>query len=521
MNGAESLVKTLVANGVEVCFSNPGTSEMHFVAALDSEPSMRGVLCLFEGGCSGAADGYARISGKPASTLLHLGCGLSNASANLHNAKKGHVPMVNIIGDHAKRHHQYETPLRSDIPALAKPVSHWVHNAPYAESMSSDVAMAVAAAGKRHIASLILAADVSWSDSASEEIVIARHTPLPTPSSEQISNAVETLNNGKKTVVLVGGSFSQSMTLQLSQLSVATGATICLETFPTKISRGAGSGVMEKLPYLAEQAIAYLSQFQQIILIGANPPIAFFAYPGVPSELQAQGTEIIALAKPDDDTESTIAMLLNAVTADAPAPACYPDQKLPLPSGPLNVFSACQTIANLMPDNAIIVDEGATSTLPLFPMTQTAAPHDWLTLTGGAIGHGLPCAVGAAVAAPDRKVICLEGDGSAMYTIQSLWTMAKEKLDVCIVVFNNAKYNILELEFARTGAPGGKPGPRAGAMFDIGGPCVDFVKTSEGLGVPAVRCDDTESFVAELSKALDSKGPCLIEAVVPPFEFKP
>ncbi len=520
MNGAESLVKTLVENGIDVCFSNPGTSEMHFVAALDSEPRMRGVLCMFEGVCSGAADGYARIAGKPASTLLHLGSGLSNASANLHNAKKGNVPIVNIIGDHALRHHQYETPLRSDIKTLAAPVSHWVHAAPNAEGMSDDVAAAITAAGKRKIASLILPADVSWSDNADEGIKIAKLEPLPIANDNTIDEAHSKLTNGKKTVILVGGTITASLSQQLSQIAAATGAKICAETFPTRMYRGAGSGVLEKLPYLAEQAIAYLAEYQQIILLGANPPIAFFAYPGVPSELQAAGTDIISLAAPDHDVEATVVNLMKKM-GDLPEPNCFPDQKLPLAEGELNSFTVCQSLANLLPDNAIIVDEGATSSLPLYPMTQTSAPHDWLTLTGGAIGFGLPCAVGAAVAAPDRKVVCLEGDGSAMYTIQALWTMAKENLDVCVIVFNNAKYNILELEFARTGAPGGKPGKKAGAMFDIGNPSVDFVSVAKSYGIYGVRCDSAESFNNALKEALAHKGPRVIEAMVPPFQLTP
>jgi len=520
MNGAESLVKTLVDNGVDVCFSNPGTSEMHFVAALDSEPRMRGILCMFEGVCSGAADGYARIAGKPASTLLHLGSGLSNASANLKKKKKGNIPMINIIGDHALRHHKYETPLRADIPALAKAVSDWVHTAPYAESMSNDVAMAIAAAGQRKIASLILPADVSWSDNAGEAVKMANHEALSVASNSTLQDAIGRLSNGKRTVVLVGGSISSDMSQKLSQVASLTGAKICVETFPTRIRRGAGSGQLDKLPYLAEQAIAYLSEYEQIILLGANPPIAFFAYPGVPSELQSENCDIFELCTPCCDTEKTLSALVEKL-GELPAPQCFPDQKLPLAEGELNSFTACQSIANLLPDNAIVVDEGATSTLPLYPMTQTAAPHDWLTLTGGAIGFGLPCAVGAAVAAPDRKVVCLEGDGSAMYTIQSLWTMAKENLDVCVIIFNNAKYNILELEFARTGAPGGKPGPKAGAMFDIGGPSVDFVKMAEAHGIAAERCDSAEGFNQALQSALATKGPRLIEAMVPPFQLTP
>ena len=520
MNGAESLVKTLVANGIEVCFSNPGTSEMHFVAALDGEPKLRAILCMFEGVCTGAADAYARIKGKPAATLLHLGGGLSNGSANLHNAKKARMPVVNIIGDHALRHQRYETPLRSDITALAKPVSDWVHTTYLAESISADVAKAIESAGQRNIATLILPADVSWSDNANEQIMRAKARHPAAASKEALGAALQALQNGKKTLLLVDGRISVEMSLQLSQIAQMTGANVCCESFPTCLSRGAGSGQIDRLPYLAEHAIAYLAEYEQIILIGANPPIGFFAYPGVPSELQPETCDIIELASGYQDIAGAIAALLSGLPGVAPAPikaaATLP---VPTPSAPLEGGNACQIIANLIPDNAIVVEEGLTSVVSLFAMTQGSAPHDWMQLRGGAIGFGLPGAVGAAVAAPDRKVICAQADGSALYTIQALWTMAKENLDVCTIIFNNAKYNILELEFSRTGAPGGKPGPRAAEMFDLANPTTDFVKLAEGFGVTAVRCDTTESFEAALKDALAHKGPRLIEAIIPPFQI--
>lgn len=521
MNGAESLVKTLVANGIEVCFSNPGTSEMHFVAALDGEPQLHAILCMFEGVCTGAADGYARIKGKPAATLLHLGGGLSNGSANLHNAKKARVPVVNIIGDHALRHHRYETPLRSDISTLAKPVSDWVHTASLAESMSADVAKAVEAAGQRNIATLILPADVSWSDSADERIVIAQPRRPAGASEETLCEVLEALQNGKKTLLMVDGCISLNMSHQLSQIAQKTGAKVCSESFPTRLSRGAGSGLIERLPYLAEHAIAYLAEYEQIILIGANPPVGFFAYPGVPSELQPEGCKLIELANGYQDIEHSIETLLARLPGPTPAPLLCPrTDPVAVPAADLEGGNACQIIANLLPENAILVEEGLTSVVSLFAMTQGAAAHDWMQLRGGAIGFGLPGAVGAAVAAPDRKVVCAQADGSALYTIQALWTMAKENLDVCIIIFNNAKYNILELEFSRTGAPGGKPGPRAAEMFDLANPTTDFVKLAEGFGVSAVRCDTTESFEVALKEALAHKGPRLIEAIVPPFQIK-
>jgi acetolactate synthase-1/2/3 large subunit len=197
----------------------------------------------------------------------------------------------------------------------------------------------------------------------------------------------------------------------------------------------------------------------------------------------------------------------------------YDDKRPELSKGPLTVSSLAQSLAALMPDNAVIVDDSATASMVCYPATATAAPHDWLTLTGGAIGFGLPCAVGAAVACPQRKIVALEGDGSAMYTIQALWTMARENLDVTVVIFNNQKYSILELEFVRTGARGGKPGPKAASMLDIGSPNMDFVAMAQGMGVTASRATTAEQFSQQFADAMAQTGPRLIEAMVPPLSL--
>lgn len=521
MNGSESLIKTLVNNGVEVCFTNPGTSEMHFVAALDEVPGMRCILGLFEGVVSGAADGYARMTGKPAATLLHLGPGLGNAVANIHNARKGNVPMINIIGDHATYHLQYDAPLTADIEGLAGPVSDWVHTSQKPADIAEDASRAVLEAGRGRIASLILPADVSWGDNPNGDASAVQVPPPAKVSPNKIEQAAAMLRSGAPSMVMIGGrEITADMSIQLSQLGKATGARVCLETFPTRVARGAGAGKLEKLPYLAEQAVEHLKDVDKLILLGAKSPVSFFAYPNVPSVLPPENCKQLQLAVPGDDIAGCLQELLQVLEADDAEPILN-DETLPaLPQGNLDIGTLAQSLAAQMPENAVVVDDAGTATLACYPATQNAASHDWLSLTGGSIGIGLPCAVGAAVACPDRKIVCLEGDGSSMYTIQALWTMARENLDVTVVIFNNQKYSILELEFMRTGARGGVPGPKAASMLDIGTPNMNFVDLAKGMGVSASRATTAEEFNQQFAEAIAGSGPHLIDAMVPPINFQ-
>jgi len=518
MNGAESLLTTLVNNGVEVCFTNPGTSEMHFVAALDEVEGMRCVLCLFEGVLSGAADGYARMARKPASTLLHLGPGLGNALANIHNAKKGHSPMVNIVGDHATYHLAYDAPLTADIEGIAAPVSHWYRSSATPADIALDAREAVQAAGLGSIATLTLPADVSWGDNpgGAED---AGEPPKPTEVTvEHVQAIAEKLKSAAHPVLMIGGrEITSEQGLLLSRIGKACGARVMSETFPARWGRGAGTAAIERLPYLAEMAVDNLKETDVLVTIGCPAPVSFFAYPNVPSAIAPSTSEHLDLAGPSDDIGAALATLAELVGAADHEPEVYPLEPAAAPEGALDAMTAGATLAHYLPENAVVIDEGATSSIACFPMTATAQPHDWLNLTGGSIGWGLPAAVGAAIACPDRKVVCLEGDGSAMYTIQSLWTMARENLDVCVVLFNNRKYSILELEFSRTGARGGTPGPKAASVLDIGSPEMDFTAMARGMGVDATRATTAEEFNDQFSAAMSRKGPCLIDCVLPTF----
>ncbi|MEQ8801836.1 acetolactate synthase large subunit [Haliea sp.] len=520
MNGAESLIQTLVNSGVEVCFTNPGTSEMHFVAALDEVEGMRCVLCLFEGVASGAAAGYAAMVGKPASTLLHLGPGFGNALANVHNARKGHLPMINIVGDHATYHLQYDAPLTSDIEGIAGPVSDWVCTSGDAGNIARDGAEAVSQAGIGRVATLMLPADVSWGDNPAGAVAaVAPALPAPVPD-ERIGQAAAMLTNGKPTVIMLGGrNVSQRQGEMASRLGAATGARIMTETFPARVRRGGGTAAIERLPYLAELAIAELEGTEQLLLLGTAAPVSFFAYPNVASELSPPDCDTLALAGPEEDIDGVLEALVQQLADTTHAPVLRELQVPGAPTGALDAGTVAQALACHLPENAIVVDEGITSGLTCFPATAAARPHDWLNLTGGAIGWGLPAAVGAAIAAPQRKVLCLEGDGSAMYTVQALWTMAREQLDVTVVLLNNRKYSVLEIEFARTGARGGKPGPKAASSLAIGTPDMDFKAIAEGMGVSASVATTAEAFSEQLAAAMAGSGPYLIDARIPPLDL--
>ncbi|QFU75306.1 acetolactate synthase large subunit [Halioglobus maricola] len=516
MNGAESLLTTLTNNGVNVCFTNPGTSEMHFVAALDEVAEMRCVLCLFEGVLSGAADGYARMTGKPASTLLHLGPGLGNALANIHNAKKGHSPMVNIVGDHATYHLEYDAPLTSDIEAIAGPVSHWVHTSRSPEDIARDGAEAVRQAGFSQIATLMLPADVSWSDNPNgAEAAVQIVGPLAVPA-ERIDDAAARLSSGANTLLLLGGrEVSKEHGLLADQIAQATGARVLIEVLPGKVARGEGTATIERLAYLAELAIDSLKDVEQLILVGATDPVSFFAYPGVPSAIAPDAAERFVLAGPNDDIDGALTALAGAVGGTAIEPRVHALDLPDLAQGELDAGMVGMAIAHHLPEDAILVDEGITSGMMVNMFTGAARRHTQLNQTGGSIGWGLPAALGASIACPDRKVVCIEGDGSAMYTIQALWSMARENADVTIVIFNNRKYSILEMEYGRTGARDGVPGPSAASTLDIGNPDMDFVAMAQGMGVQAARATTAEEFNALFSEAMSQQGPRLIDAIVP------
>jgi len=514
MNGAQALIRTLVDAGVDVCFTNPGTSEMHFVAALDSVPEMRAALGLFEGVVTGAADGYGRMADKPAATLLHLGPGLGNGLANLHNARRARTPLVNIVGDHATYHQQYDAPLQSEIDGVARTVSGWMRTSERTADVARDAADAVAAATSPpgHVATLILPADVSWGEGAepAKPIPVAQRAVVP---DDLVDAIAKVLVSGEPCGLLVGGSATSERGLvAASRVANATGAKLLGETFPARLERGAGRPPLERLGYLAEFMTAQLAGLRHLVLVDAKEPVSFFAYPEKPSYLVPDGCDVYVFAAGVDDAVGALEHLADVVGgAD---PTIQPPQRPERPSGELTGEAVANAVGALLPEGAIVSDEANTAGLWVAAATAGAPPHDSLTLTGGAIGQGLPVATGAAVACPDRKVVCLEADGSAMYTLQALWTQAREGLDVTTVIFNNRSYAILNLELSRVGAE--SPGPKALDMLDLSRPDLDFAALAKGMGVPAARATTADELVTALERGLAEPGPFLVDAVLPP-----
>ena len=511
MNGAESLVHTLLANDVNVCFTNPGTSEMHFVAALDHIAGMRSVLVLQESVATGAADGYYRMARKPASTLLHLGPGLANGLSNLHNAKKGGSGVVNIIGEHASTHIALDAPLTSDIEGIARPVSHWVHTSHSAADVGADAARAVQAAmvSPGQIASLILPSDTAWNEGGQPVDAVDLPSPDPFDASllEQSSRALD----GPETLLLLGGEALTESNLEVAgRIAAKTGCKLLSEWSNARLERGEGRVYVGRVPYPIDIALEVLKPFKRIVLVGARAPIGFFAYPGKPAILTREGAEILTLADAGADLTAALVALCEAAGAIDTAPAYVVKASLPeRPTGPINLDTLAAVIARAIPQDGIVVDESVTTGRAFSPATKGAARHTWLNNCGGSIGYAMPAAVGAAIACPERKVLCMTGDGSAMYTVQSLWTMARENLDITVLIFANRSYKILRGELTNVGV--GNPGPKAIDMLSLDRPALDWVQMARSMGVNAQCVDSCEALEAALEDGLAGTGPNLIE----------
>jgi acetolactate synthase-1/2/3 large subunit len=511
ITGAESLVRSLLAGGVDTCFTNPGTSEIHIVAALDRRPEMRCVLGLFEGVVTGAADGYARMAEKPACTLLHLGPGLGNGLANLHNASRAHVPMVNVVGQHPSYHLRHDTPLASDIEGIARPYSKWLRTSGASSELGCDAVDAVVASrsARGQIATLIVPADVAWSDGG--RVASAPNFEKPSlPSPAMIERVAAMLRSGLPTAILMSGSALYGKGLAAAgRIARATGAKL-LAPYPiVRLERGAGVPAVERLQYVLEQAVEQLKEFRQLILIGAVAPVAYFAYPGKDSVLTPPDCAIYTLASPEEDCAGALEAVASALelkeTQRYEAIADRPSA----PTGEITLTGLASVVGALLPENAIVVDESMTSGRGMMAATRGVPPHDWLGNTGGSIGIALPLAVGAAVACPERRVLCLSADGSGMYTLQALWTMAREGLKITMVIFANRDYAVLKREFSYLGV--GNPGRRALDMLEIGRPDLDWVSLAKGMGVPGARVSSLEGFAKALRAGWDSAGPSLIE----------
>jgi acetolactate synthase-1/2/3 large subunit len=510
-NGAQTLVSTLTGLGVDICFANPGTSEMHFLAALDN-PAMKSVLCLFEGVATGAADGWYRMTDRPASTLLHLGPGLANGLANIHNARRASSGMVNVVGEHSSSHLKYDAPLTSDIEGLARPLSHWVRRVDSARSIAWDAAAAVQAASRHpgQIATLILPGDASW-QAAGEAL------PLPplvrtrgAPDPARIDHVAKILKSGEPALVILANKATRGPALALAgRVAAATGCRLGSQFFTARMERGAGRVPLERIPYSVPPAIAFLQQFKHIITVETTEPVAFFSYPDQPSLLKSAETEVHCLAERDEDSEAALTMLLDALGASHVPPLLQKRIETAAPTGALTPIAIAHALAHAIPEHCIVVDESLTTGRETMGYTIGARPHDLINNMGGSIGYSTPVATGAALACPDRRVLCMVGDGSAMYTIQSLWTQAREGLNVTTIIFANNSYAILKAEYANMGA--GTPGERAMAMMDIDRPRLDWQAMAKSMGVPSCAVDTVEDFTQAMLRSMGEAGPHLIE----------
>lgn len=518
MNGADLLCDTLLANSVDVCFANPGTSEMHFVAALDRKPQMRCVLGLFEGVVTGAADGYARMADKPAATLLHCGPGMANALANMHNARRAWTPMINVVGDHATYHLVHDAPLTSDIESLARPMSHFVRRITSPQDVGPAIGEAYAASlSLPGVTTVILPADCAW---GSVEPVEPKATPVPalkTVAAAKLSEVAAGLRkHGARAALMMSGLALREKPMEMAaRIGAATGAKVFGQMSNGRIERGVGRVGLPKVFYPVDKALEQLKDIDYLVLIGAQTPVGFFAYPGKPGRLIHDNCEVATLAIPGDDLPGTITALAEEMgaTKEKPAYIAAPRKETPaLPTGTLDADKVCAIVSTLLPENSIICDESVSSGRTFYGDCHSAPQHDYIQLTGGAIGEGIPLAIGAAVACPDRKVIGMQADGSGMYTVQGLWTQARENLDIVTVVFANRTYAILHGEMRAVGV--NDFGKNAKLMLNLDQPALDWVSMARGMGVEAGRATTAEEFTKLFKGALGRKGPFLIEAVI-------
>ena len=514
MNGADSLVQTLIAGGVEVCFTNPGTSEMHLVAALDRQDKIRCVLGLFEGVVTAAADGYARMAGKPACTLLHLGPGFANGLANLHNAWRAHSPIVNLIGQHALSHLAKDTPLNSDIEGIARPYAHWLRTSQSASEIGRDAAEAIVASRTPpgQIATLIVPANVAWETGGKAAAIPAIPT-APLPLAENINHAAKMLQSGLRTAILLSGNALYGRGLETAgRISAATNAKLLVPYPFPRLERGAGRPIVDRVPYVPQQAVELFKEFRQLILVGAGEPLAYFAAPGRTAVLTPAHCEIHTLAKPDENCADALEALLSSCNVPQASSFLEKPCRPTLPTGKITLDGLAASIAACLPENAIVADESMTSGRGIMSAARGAPPHDWLGNTGGSIGIALPLAVGAAIACNNRPALCLSADGSGMYTLQALWTMAREGLNITTIIFANSAYEILKREFASLAI--GEPGATASNLFSVGRPDLDWVSLAKGMGIHGTRVDSLDAFNKALKKGFDTNGPALIEVPI-------
>ncbi len=511
MNGAEMILRTARSAGVQVCFANAGTTELPLVLALEAEPGIKPVLGLFEGVCTGAADGFGRITGRPAMTLLHLGPGFANGVANLHNARRARSPILNLIGDHTSGIIGLDPPLAMDIEGLARTVSGWYRSSHAPGELSRDVAEAFGASLHGQIATLSIPNDYQLAQLDDHAVAVPQFAfdPLDSPS---IERACRHFKSGRNVALILGGRALRHEGLRVAgRIRAFSGCDLLTENLPPYMDRGAGLPEVARVPYFPEQAIGLLSRYQAIVIAGTREPVSFFGYPGIRASLFSEDQPRILIAGSRQDPVEALECLADLLNApNESGTKVFSEIRHPHPAqGELTADKACQTLAACLPEDAILVDEGVSSAFSYYGMSHGLKPHSYITISGGSIGYGMPCSVGAAMARPDRPVINLEADGSAMYTVQALWTQARHNLNVTTLICANRSYNILKMELERFGVK--SLGPNLSSLLDIENPSLDWVKLAESMGVPAVSVNTAECLANEIHRSLSSAGPRLIE----------
>lgn len=510
MNGSECLVGTLINHGVDLLFTNPGTSEVGLLAEIGTSEQIRAVPVLFEGIAAGAADGYFRMTGCPAATMLHVGPGLANAWSALHNAAKARSGVVNIVGQLSEAHLEYESPLKSDLLALATSVSDVVRYPLSSARVGIDAHAAADAAKRGKVATLVMANDVGWSDGAE----------LATPPGAQNTDAhgaldpaaMTALKQGPRTLFLLGGlALDVGAQRDAAAIASATGCSVMIEWANARCERGGDLPSWARIPYPVDEAVRTLAAYDTIVLCGAAEPIAFFNYRNSPSRLAAPSARVIDLHAEGADVRLALGAARRALASD-PARPCHPPASRYTYGAPKSPDPVSAAIAAALPEDAIIVNEAITSASDLFAASAAAPRHTWLDNLGGSIGFALPAAIGAAIGAPGRRVIALCGDGSTMYSLQGLWTMARENLDITVLVFANRAYKILINELVQ--ASDAHLNDRTFSLLQLDNPAIGWAKLSGSLGVDATRVHSFDQLKAALTLALDTQGPRLIEVVI-------
>jgi len=516
VDGARALMRTLADSDIDTLFTNPGTSELHLVEAAEATPGLRSVLALFEGTVTGAADGFGRIAGRPAATLLHLGPGQANGWANLHNARRAGTPIVSVVGDQATFHQRNDPPLMSDIAAVAKAVHSRVASPLAAGEVSAAARAAVADACSTpgRISTVVMPADVSWSPTDVMAPALPARPPT-TVADQRIREIAERVRTGgNRVAMLLGGQACHAAgLLATSRIAAAAGIRVFLDVYTPRLEHGAGLPEFPRLGFYPVQAMRQLEGVTDLITVGTRAPVAFFAYLNQPALTTPDGAANLTLADVHEDAITALEDL-----ADLLAATVKPRVNVPLapelPAGPLSLDTWPQVVGALLPDNAIVCDESVSSGAGLLAATAGAPRHDVLSQMGGAMGAGLPMAVGAAIAAPDRPVIALVGDGCAMYTISALWSYARENLDITTIILKNSSYGILREEWALLKEPG-QGDLHDSPLINLTGAPIDFVGLAQSMGVPGSHAETAEEFATHLRRAVTEPGPHLIEIVVP------